>query len=162
MKNQNSTMQEEKGFFSLLKRKKKVFIAGMAILLLLSMVGCRSASPRAMAAGNYLVTGTGAVALAAKDFEPLGIVFAETAASRRDGRAATFNMLVGEAAEKGADAIINVSISSTGRFFNRTWSGTALAIKYLDTVPGGVNASTDIISTALNMRARGGMARGWF
>jgi uncharacterized protein YbjQ (UPF0145 family) len=38
-----------------------------------------------------------------------------------------------EAAQKGADAIINVNISSTGIFFNKKWSGSALAVKYLET-----------------------------
>jgi uncharacterized protein YbjQ (UPF0145 family) len=42
----------------------------------------------------------------------------------------TYKTLIKEAAGKGADAIINVNILPAGSFFSRTWSGSALAIKY--------------------------------
>ena len=99
--------------------------------------------------------GTGNVAVAAKDFEALGIVFAESAVSRQDGYTTTYNALIKEAVGKGADAIINVTISSTGIFFNRKWSGSALAIKYLDTV-GGETA------TVLQIPDRRGFGRNRF
>jgi hypothetical protein len=71
------------------------------------------------------------------EFEPLGIVLVETVGSRRYGYGNTYDALIKEAAQKGADAIINVNISPTSGFFTKTWSGSALAIKYLDTVAAG-------------------------
>ena len=141
MENENSTSQEQKKFFAVPGRKKKVIIAGIVVLLLLGTIG-RWARPRGFALGammgyGALSSGSGNVALAAKDFEPVGIVFAEAVVATRDGYRAAYNALMKEAAQKGADAIINVNISSTGGFFKRTWSASALAIKYLDTVPEG-------------------------
>jgi hypothetical protein len=77
------------------------------------------------------LTGIGNSSIAAKDFESLGIVFAEVSAGKREGFGTTYDALMKEAAQKGADTIINVNITSTRGFFNRTWSGSALAIKYL-------------------------------
>jgi len=89
-----------------------------------------------MARANSFM-GTENVVLAVKDFKSLGIVFAKTDTNLRNGYRATYDALMKEAAQKGADAIINVNIFSTGRFSNRTWSGSATAITYLDAVPGG-------------------------
>ena len=144
MENQNSAEQEKKKFFNLHGKKKKVLIIVIAVLLLFNLaargLGLRDGS--GAGGRGHSLAGTGNVILAAKDFEPLGIVFAESTAPRRDGRGLTYNALMREAAEKGADAIINVSISSTRGFFNRTWSGSALAIKFLDAVPGETNITT--------------------
>ena len=87
-----------------------------------------------MGTGNIIgnTAGISTFAAPAKDFESLGIVFAETTASRRNGYGTTHNALMREAVAKGADAIINVSIAPTSGVFNRTWTGSALAIKYQD------------------------------
>ena len=153
MENQDST---NKKTFKL-SRRKKVIIGSIVALLLLGMVG------RGMAfrggrerMGNYPSGRTGSLMVAAKDFESMGIVFAESASALRDGYRATYNELMKEAAQKGADAIINVNISSSGYFFNRKWSGSATAIKYLDTISG------EIDTTALLIRGGRGFERNWF
>jgi hypothetical protein len=100
---------------------------------------------------------TGNVTLAAKDFESKGIVFAESTSATRNGYRATYNALMKEASQTGADAIINVNISFAGRFSNRTWSGSATAIKYLDAIPGEVNFTSDLF-----MPGRRSFRHGWF
>ena len=94
---------------------------------------------------------SGNVAVAAKDFESMGIVFAKTEAVSGNGYRTTYNALMNEAAKKGADAVINVNIASTG-VFNRTWSGSATAIKYLDTVSGDISLAGEIGNAALMPR----------
>ena len=141
MENQNSIGQETKKGFNLHGKKKKVIIICIAALLLFSFaargVGLRSAfswgwGNRGWNVGGYGLMNTGNTAIAVKDFEPMEVVFAESIANRRDGYGITYNALMKEAVAKGADAIINVSIAPTSGFFNRTWSGSALAIKYKD------------------------------
>ena len=114
-----------------MEKKKKIISIGMIALLLIGLIGCR-ATPRAMDSRYNLVMGTGNSTVAVRDFEPMGIVFAEANASRRNGYGTIHDALIKEAAQKGADAIINVSIAPTSGVFNRTWSGSALAIRYLD------------------------------
>ena len=137
MEDKNSEPQEKKKFFASLSKKKKVIIVCLAILVLIGMVGRWSTFGAARGYRGYSFAGTGNVALVVKDFEPLGIVFAEAAAATRNGYRTAYDALMKEAAQKGADAIINVNILSKGIFFNRTWSGSALAVKYLDTVLEG-------------------------
>ena len=132
MENENER-SHEKRFFASLSAKKKVLLAVIAFLLLIGFLSCRTAGHTRRFDGTPFM-GAGNVALAAKDFEPVGIVHAEAVAFRRDGYATTYNALMKEASQKGADAVINVNISSTGLLFNKTWSGSALAIKYLDPV----------------------------
>ena len=146
MENQNSTEQAKKGF-NLHGRKKKAVIIGIAVFLVFSFaargIGFRGAmgwgnhgrghrGSVLMGTGNVIGNAAGISAVAAKDFEPVGIVFAEAEASRRNGYGTIHDALVREAAQKGADAIINVSIAPTSGVINRTWSGSALAVKYLD------------------------------
>jgi uncharacterized protein YbjQ (UPF0145 family) len=135
MENQNSTPQEKKKFFPLQGRKKKVIIAVIAVVLLFGFIG-RGIGFRSHWGNRGPFMRTGNVATVTKDFEALGVVFAvtESGAFTRDGYAMAYNALMKEAAQKGADAIINVNISSTGGPFKRTWSGSALAVKYLDTI----------------------------
>jgi len=133
MENQNSVAQEKKKFFSFHGKKKKIIIGGVVVLLLIGISGRGFAFHRAR--GHHFM-GIGNATVAVKDFKSLGIVFAKSDENTRDGYRATYNALMNEAAQKGADAIINVNISSTGKFFNRTWSGSATAIQYLDVAPG--------------------------
>ena len=141
MENQNSAEQEKKKFFSLDGKKKKVIIIVIAVLLLFNLAARGFGLRSAMGWGNrgHSLAGAGNISLAAKDFESLGVVLVESIAAGRDGYRAAYNTLMKEAAQLGADAIINVNISSPGGVFNRTWSGSALAIKYLDAVPGETN-----------------------
>ena len=153
---ENQTPQEKKTFFTLHGKKKRTIIAVIAVLLLVGLVGRGFAFHGARGNKGFLLTGAGNAAVAAKDFESMGIVFAETAAVTRNGYSATYNALIKEAAQKGADTIINVNISSTGVLFGRTWSGSALAIKYLDKASGETNVLTDIANTVLlNRGGRG-------
>jgi len=135
MENQDQEPQKKGRCFASLSTKKKILIVSLFVLLLIGFVSCRSAGHTRRLDRNHFMR-TGYIALAAKDFEPMGVVFAETAAVTREGYAITYNTLVKEAAQKGADAIINVSISPAGMLFGKTWSGSALAIKYLEPVSG--------------------------
>jgi len=135
MEEQNSTAQEKKKFFNLQGKKKKVIIVVIAAWFLVGTIGHAIGFRGAWGHGAYSLMGNGNVAVAAKDFESKGIVFAESMAVTGNGYRTTYNALMKEAAEKGADAIINVNISSAG-IFKRTWSGSATAIKYLDSVSG--------------------------
>jgi len=124
MENQNGT-----------KKRRKWIIAGIVVVVVLFMMGCRTAAPRARYGRHQVLMGNNRVHLAAKDWEPVGVVFAETVAPRRSGFTATYNALMEEAGGKGADAIINVNVSPASGVFNITWSGSALAIRYLEAVP---------------------------
>jgi hypothetical protein len=132
MENQDS--QEKKKFFH--GKKKKVIIAVIAVLLLFGFIGRGMAAHTAMTARGYPFMRTGDVTLAAKDFESMGIVFTESAASMREGYRQTYNALMKEAAQKGGDAVINITIASKKESGKRIWYGSATAIKYLDTIPG--------------------------
>jgi hypothetical protein len=135
MENQNSTLQEKKTFFSTHGKKKKVIIGLLAVLLLLGFIG-RGFWFHGEHWENRgsLFMRTGSLVYAAQNFESMGIVFAESAATMRNGYRTTYDALVKEAAKKGADAIVNVNIFPTKGIFNRTWSGSATAIKYQDTL----------------------------
>jgi hypothetical protein len=143
MENQESAPQGKKKFFNLHGKKKWVIIGVIAALLLLGTMGRGAGYGGAWGNRAYALTGSGGVAVAVKDFESMGIVFAESASASGNGYRAAYNALMKEAAGKGADAIINVNISSKGVFFNRTWSGSATAIKYLETVSGDTPLSGD-------------------
>ena len=160
MENQDSAHQGKKKFFSSPGRKKKAIILTIVALLFIGMIGRGFAFSAVRGHRGLSFGGTGNVALVVKDFEPLGIVFAGDVAASWDGYRATYNALIKEAAQKGADAIINVNISATGFLFTRTWSGSALAIKYLETVPEGAPG----ISQAVEIPNSGSWMRGgwWF
>ena len=148
MENQNSTPQEKKRFFNLQGKKKWVIIGIIAAWCLFGMIGRDIGFAGAWSNRGYSLMGGGNVALAAKNFESMGIVFAESTAITGNGYRTTYNALMKEAAQKGADAVINVNISSTGILFKRTWSGSATAIKYLETVSGDTPLAGGIGNTA--------------
>ena len=92
--------------------------------------------------------------LPAKDFEPVGLVFTESAARPADGGGEifTFHQLLREANALGAHGIINVNIDSvevsrrvsgTEELVSRTYFGSALAIRYTTTLPPGITHITD-------------------
>ena len=166
MENQNSEpqeKQEKKKFFASLSRKKKTVIAVLVVLVLIGTIGRGFAFGAARGYRGFHSgipsMGTGNVALVVKDFEPLGIVFAEAAGASGNGYRAAYDALIKEAAKKGADAIINVNISSSGLFFNRTWSGSALAVKYLDSVLEGYSGIQQGLPAETALMMRGGR---WF
>jgi hypothetical protein len=130
MENQNLASEGKKKFCAVFGRKQVMIRAGLAVLLLIGIPVRGSASR----ANRQMLFAGGAVTLAAQNFESLGIVFAEpVSARRRDGHGMIHNALMMEAAQLGADAIVNVSISSSGGRFSRTWHGSALAVRFLDT-----------------------------
>ena len=84
--------------------------------------------------------------LPAKDFEPVGLVFTESVARPVDGGGEifTFHQLLREANALGAHGIINVNIDSvevsrtvsgTEELVTRTYFGSALAIRFTETLP---------------------------
>ena len=155
MENQDSTPQEKKKFFNLKGKKKKIIIAVIAAWFLIGIIGNSMGFIGAWGIRGYSLMGNKNVPVVAKNFESMGIVFAESTASTGNGYRTSYNALMKAAAQKGADAIINVNISSTG-VFNRTWSGSATAIKYLDTVSSDAPIISGIGSAALMPR------NGWF
>ena len=170
MENQDSTPQgtsaeaegrgtppAKKKLFSSPGRKKIAIVLVIVVLALIGMIGRGFAFDGARGWGNRGLSfgETGNVALVVKDFEPLGIVFAEDVTTSWDGYRTTYDALVKQAAQKGADAIINVNISSTRNILKMTWSGSALAVKYLDTVLEGapnINQAVEIPNTSSWMR----------
>jgi len=157
MENQNSVSQEKKKFFDGPGRKKKVIITVLVVLFLIGIIGRWGTFGAARGYRELYPVGSGNVTLVVKDFEPRGIVFADAATTAWDGYRTTYDALMKEAAQKGADAIINVNISSTGIIFNRKWSGSALAVKYLDFLPEGnpVIQSAETANTSF-------LTRGWW
>ena len=162
MENQNSSPQNKKKFFDTHGKKKKAIITVIAVSILFGVAGRAFAFRGAWGIKGYPFMGTGNVVIAAKDFKSLGIVFADTTANRRDGYRAAYNALMKEAAQKGGDAVINVNISRSGSFFNRTWSGSATAIKYLETAPSNTSLLEEIGNTALMLRNERGFGRNRF
>jgi hypothetical protein len=156
MENQNSTPEEKKKLCLFHGKKRKVIIAVLAVLFLFGFIGRGIAFRAALSMRGHPFMQTGNIALAVKDFESKGIVFAESTSTMRGGYRAIYNALMKEASQKGADAIINVSISSTGKFFNRTLSGSATAIKYLDAMPGET-----MNMPSLGLFGRRGFGHGW-
>ena len=140
MENQDSTPQEKKKFFH--GKKKKVIIIVIAVLLLFGFIGHGMAARNIMTMRGYPFMRYGDISLAAKDFESMGIVFTESASTMREGYRLTYNALMKEAAQKGADAVINVTIASKKESGKRIWYGSATAIKYLDTIPGVISNAT--------------------
>jgi len=114
--------------------------------------------------------GFGQIVPAAKDFEGKGLVFTEVSFDIDDkgsrGDVFTYQALLKEAQKLGADAIVNVTIdikregsSTERRLFGtkktlgivsgkETWYGSALAIKYTDTIKS-VETVTDGAGTTI-------------
>jgi uncharacterized protein YbjQ (UPF0145 family) len=83
------------------------------------------------------------ITVGAKDFTAVDLVFVETVVAKGNGEKVTYDALMKAAAEKDADAIVNVSIDvkKSGTKFlwfylnpQETWYGSALAIKYTESI----------------------------
>ena len=164
-------------------------IALVLAIGIFALTGCTTTSARISGSGSgYFPT----VSISAKDWEPVGLVFAETTvhhSRNRDlvsasGEVLTYYALLQQAQRLGADAIINVTIdvkssesSDRQRFLvfrlrdlqNRTdvWQGTALAIRYGESLEegdiiSGFNRLSQINSDGANMATRRRGPLGWF
>ena len=134
--------------------KKKMFFPLMACIAFV-MTGCattQTSSKNQGAFGEHLRTPV-------KDFVSMGLVFTETLLTinsltgTSQGQIFTYQALLKEAHSIGADAIINVVIDkktqATGNDLHETWYGSALAIRYTDTLmqTGIVTVTTEGGST---------------
>jgi hypothetical protein len=133
-----------------MKVKRKYIYVCVAFPLLIWLSGCRGTpdvafSPISTPISLVNITGrnqspqptentSSNVVVMTNGFEPLGIIFVDSDTTGIKGYEATHNHLLRTAVNKGADAIVNVKIYSTG-FFRKKWYGSALAVKYLNTVP---------------------------
>jgi len=86
-----------------------------------------------------------------KDFVSLGLIFTETSLTTlstgaSQGQTFTYQALLKEAQKLGADAIINVVIDKKSQNSSgsttETWYGSALAIKYTETIRQTVTVTT--------------------
>jgi predicted small lipoprotein YifL len=99
-------------------KKETVFIC-MTILFLIGITGCRTAGPLSFAP---ISTPLSFVSITGGRQAPQSLENATmniAIATESKGCGVIYNTLLKEAAQKGADAIVNVSIFSTG-FFNKT------------------------------------------
>ncbi|MDR0663321.1 MAG: hypothetical protein LBF80_04485 [Spirochaetaceae bacterium] len=83
------------------------------------------------------------ITVGVKNFTSVGLVFVECVVNKGSGERVTYDALLKAAAEKDADAIVNVNIDVKREglrvlmfLFNpvETWYGSALAIKYTETM----------------------------
>jgi hypothetical protein len=117
--------------------KKKLVIVGAAVAVVWGVCGSlfwvgRLASPRGL---NGYRRSPGTVMVAGKDFEPLELVFV-TATAKKGDDVDVKDLLLKEAQKLGGHGITNVSIDSQRKSSSKdvTWTGSALAIKYTDSV----------------------------
>jgi len=130
-----------------LEMKRKLFFVALVMITLSALVltGC----PTTAAGVSFENRGSFGeqIMTPAKDFITLGIVFTEvqfliTSKGTINGDTFTYQELLKEAKKLGADAIINMVIDrrtenvSSGMSSNtqQTWFGSALAIKYTETI----------------------------
>jgi len=128
--------------------KSKLFFVALVMITLsvLLLAGCVTPTAAGVSFDNKGSFGE-QIMTPAKDFVSLGIVFTEvrfmiTSKGAINGDTFTYQALLKEAQKLGADAIINMVIDrriekvSSGMSGNmqQTWFGSALAIKYTDTL----------------------------
>ena len=116
-------------------------------LIMLPMMSCMTNELKARYEGT-----TYDIAIPAKDFEILGVVRVETTVSRNDTRSRgngefiTYDALLKAAEAKGGNGIVNVMIdkrvTTSSSNITDTYYGTALAIKYTNTVTPNTPIST--------------------
>ena len=126
---------------SLMEKEMKKILFGLGLLAMaFGFTACGTTTVTTARGG--LVRGTfEEVDIAAKDFEPVSLVFTEITADSKSGAFLSYDALLREAYKVGAHAIVNVviedvvvceSTSFAGSSCKTTRYGSALAIKYKD------------------------------
>jgi len=134
--------------------KNKLFVLGVVIAIaciIVFLIGCSTANTTT-ASYNQSWGSFGEVLVPVKDFESKGMVFTTaqfiiTDKGNISGKVLTYQDLLKAAQKVGADAIVNVTIDrivenviddsnvfSPGSSIKETWYGSALAIKYTNTI----------------------------
>jgi hypothetical protein len=115
----------------------KNFACLALVFVALGLAGCATTIKENFSGKSENIT------VGAKDFTSVGLVFVEGVVTSGNGEKITYDALMKAAAEKDADAIVNVAIDvkREGLRFLRflfnpieTWYGSALAIKYTDAI----------------------------
>jgi uncharacterized protein YbjQ (UPF0145 family) len=122
---------------------KKLFtsgILGVALVFAIAVIGlggCATTMKENFSGKSENIT------VGVKDFTAVDLVFVETVVTKGNGEKITYDALMKAAAEKDADAIVNVTIDvkKDGTKFlwfylnpRETWYGSALAIKYTESI----------------------------
>ena len=125
----------------MVNRKMWLVISVLVLVFGMVMTGCATI-------GKENVGDFSSIAVPAKDFTSLGLVFTENVIENNKGKVFTYYELLKKAKELGADAIVNVTIDvqREGTKFlglylspKELWYGSATAIKY---VPGTIRDVT--------------------
>lgn len=120
---------------------KKILIGLSALAMLAGLTAC--GTTKVTTAQGGLVRGSFEdVNIAAKDFEPVSLVFTEITVDSQSGAFLSYDALLKEARKVGAHAIVNVVIEDVVVCESSTFSsnckttryGSALAIKYKEGV----------------------------
>ncbi|GHV80122.1 hypothetical protein AGMMS49944_19130 [Spirochaetia bacterium] len=120
-------------------KKKKIIIGVAAGVVVVSWAILGSLASFGAGAVMWNSGGLGTeynTAVAVKDFEPLELVFVTTTVKNDRDAAEVHDLLLKEAQKLGGHGIINVNIDTQrkGWFGEVTVTGSALAIKYTDSV----------------------------
>jgi hypothetical protein len=124
------------------KFKKFLILAAILPLTLGGFSSCATSAKTNVSAKLENVT------VAAKDFNALGLLFVEVVVKDGNGEAIIYEALLKEADRKGADTIVNVTIGRKKggpKFLSneKTWYGSATAIKYTSSLSGNASVSND-------------------
>jgi hypothetical protein len=121
-------------------------ITGLALVTMLSLTGCKSIAKANQGAFDQ-------ISVPDKDWTPVGLVFSKASNKSGTGEEFIYQDLLKEAQKLNADGIVNVTIDckTTGTSFlcftwdkAETWYGSALAIKYTDTLQYSSKVSTTV------------------
>ena len=131
-----------------MKNLKFVGIIAFVAVIMLSVVGCSTISVKESESGY-----APSVGITVKDFEALGVVRVQTVIDDKgNGERITFDALLREAEKLGGNGIANVTIDKQSEIkvspFGRspgttTYYGSALAIKYTNTIANATASSSD-------------------
>jgi len=115
-----------------MKNPKVLGIIVLLTVIMISLISCTSSTESLK--GMY-EGATYNIAIAAKDFEILGVVRIKTTViDKENGEYITYDALLKEAEAKGGNGIVNVFIDREINSDSETYYGTALAIKYTNTL----------------------------
>jgi len=136
-----------------MKNKSSVWvILTLITLIAFAATGCFSSPPSAHTYGENKGKFGELTRTPAKDFVSMGLVFSEASltnpsSKNNPGQIFMYQALLQEAKKVGADAIINVVIDKktqiTENDKTETWYGSALAIKYTDTLRQTISVTID-------------------